>query len=173
MANAIPTYIKSLLRPNGSKPVGRKVWSVDLETVWLPFFTATNCEGQTAIPHEALGAPIRLGYNADGSVKFNERTGKPIQRVAQELGEAVKLVRENFTATLQQFSGQVANQHKDEYKEQVKMNREAGTPIVNRDGIALDSATEDRLLAFLEANQEPTPETPETAPESQELATVA
>src|SRR3990172_124444 len=32
-----PSYIKSLLIPNGKKPAGRKVWSIDLETVWLPF----------------------------------------------------------------------------------------------------------------------------------------
>ena len=37
-----PNYIKSLLAPNTKKPQGRKVWSIDLETVWLPFFTATN-----------------------------------------------------------------------------------------------------------------------------------
>jgi len=77
---AAPTYIKSLLRPNGSKPAGRKVWSVDLETVWIPFFTATNTEGLTAIPNDAIGAPLRLAYNPDGSVKFNERTGKCVRR---------------------------------------------------------------------------------------------
>jgi len=28
-----PSYIKALLIPNGKKPAGRKVWSIDLETV--------------------------------------------------------------------------------------------------------------------------------------------
>jgi hypothetical protein len=37
-----PNYIKSLVMPNGKKPAGRRVWSIDLETVWLPFFYATN-----------------------------------------------------------------------------------------------------------------------------------
>ena len=38
----IPSYIAALLQPQPSKPSGRKVWSIDLETVWLPFLTATS-----------------------------------------------------------------------------------------------------------------------------------
>ena len=95
-----PNYIKSLLLPNGSKPRGRRVWSIDLETVWLPFFTATNAMGDTAIAHDALGAPLRLAYEADGSVKFSPRNGKPIVKVAKELQTTVRLVRENFAAGL-------------------------------------------------------------------------
>jgi hypothetical protein len=146
-----PTYIKSLLRPNGSKPAGRKVWSVDLESVWIPFFTATNTEGITAIPNDAIGAPLRLAYNPDGSVKFNERTGKPVIKVQTDIAEQVKLIRENFVATLQQYAGQVQTQQKDKYIEQVKLNHEAGTPIIERDKQALDSAIEERILAQMEA----------------------
>ena len=40
--------------------------------------------GDTAIPSEALGAPLRLGYNKDGTVKFSN-SGKPVIRVAKEL----------------------------------------------------------------------------------------
>ena len=36
--------INGLLQRITRKPQGRKVWSIDLETVWLPFFTATNVE---------------------------------------------------------------------------------------------------------------------------------
>ena len=64
-----PNYIKALLIPNGHKPKGRKVWSIDLETVWLPFYTATNTMGETHIAPDALGAPLRLAYDADGSVQ--------------------------------------------------------------------------------------------------------
>jgi len=72
-----PNYIRALLIPtNGSKPRARRVWGIDLETIWLPFFTATNVMGDTAIPADAMGAPLRLGYNADGSVKFS-KTGRP------------------------------------------------------------------------------------------------
>ena len=83
-----PDYIKALLRPNGRKPAGRRVWSIDLETVWLPFFTATNTMGDTAIPHEALGAPLRLAYNADGTVKFSQ-TGRPVIKVAKEIADMI------------------------------------------------------------------------------------
>ena len=159
MGEKIPTYIKSLLRPSVAKPQGRKSWGIDLETVWIPFFTATNCQGETTIPHEALGAPIRLQYHDDGTVKFNDKTGKPVQRIAQDLSEAIKLVRENFTATLIQHSGRVANGMKDEYNAQVRMNREAGEPIINRDRSALDTALDERLTAFLES------QLPETEPE--------
>ena len=67
----IPGYIAALLQPQSSKPTGRKVWSIDLETVWLPFFTATNVTKATAIPADALGAPLRLQYEDDGEVKFS------------------------------------------------------------------------------------------------------
>ena len=63
------TYIKQLLIPNGKKPQGRRVWAIDLETVWMPFFTATNTMGDTALPADVLGAPLRLAYNGDGSGK--------------------------------------------------------------------------------------------------------
>ena len=44
------TYIKQLVTPQAkSANTARKVWSIDLEPVWLPFFTATNTMGDTAI----------------------------------------------------------------------------------------------------------------------------
>jgi len=52
--NETPNYIKSLLMPSAKSPQGRRVWSIDLETVWLPFFTATNTTGDTAIPQEVV-----------------------------------------------------------------------------------------------------------------------
>ncbi len=84
-----PSYIAALLQPQPSKPTGRKVWSIDLETVWLPFLTATNVVKATAIPSEALGAPLRLQYEDDGEVKFS-KTGRPVVRVAKEIADQVK-----------------------------------------------------------------------------------
>ena len=81
-----PAYIKNLLRPNASKPAGRKVWSIDLESTWLPFFTATNAMRETAIPHEALGCPLRLAYNQDASVKFSK--ANPGRRILDVAGPA-------------------------------------------------------------------------------------
>ena len=72
--NETPQYIASLFKPNAKKQSARKVWSIDLETVWLPFFIASNTMGVTQIPHEAIGCPLRLGYNTDGSVKFSNTT---------------------------------------------------------------------------------------------------
>src|SRR5208283_3951314 len=101
-----PNYIKSLLAPNTKKPQGRKVWSIDLETVWLPFFTASNTMGVTAIQPDSLGAPLRLSYNQDGSVKFS-KAGKPVIRVAKDISNNVKLVRDNFIAGLQSYAHEV------------------------------------------------------------------
>ncbi|GAH65009.1 unnamed protein product, partial [marine sediment metagenome] len=47
-------YFKKLLLPNAQSTRERKVWSIGLETTWLPFFMATNTMGDTAIPSEAL-----------------------------------------------------------------------------------------------------------------------
>ena len=134
-----PQYIKTLLQPNGSKPKGRKVWSVDLESVWLPFFTASNVTGDTHIPNESLGAPLRLAYQADGSVKFSN-SGRPVIRVAKELQDNIKLVRENFVAGLTAFAQSVIDNQPDDYKAQVETSQQAGKPIVERDRQALDSA---------------------------------
>src|SRR4030067_1533676 len=90
-----PSYIKALVKPNGTKASGRRVWGIDLETVGLPGFIATNAMGDTAIPHDALSAPLRLAYNADGSIKFS-KTGRPVMKVAKELQDNVRMVREKF-----------------------------------------------------------------------------
>ena len=151
-----PGYIKNLLRPNGQKPTGRKVWSIDLESVWLPFFTATNTEGITLIPNESLGAPLRLAYESDGSVKFNSKTGKPVIRVVKDVSDQVRLVRENFVAGLQQYVTSVQSKESEAYKNQVKLNIEAGTPIRERDREALDTAIAEMVeRAMAEREAEP------------------
>ena len=134
-----PSYIKSLLIPNGNKPRGRRVWSIDLESVWLPFLTATNTMGDTAIPSDALGAPLRLAYNADGSVKFS-KSGRPVTKVAREVADSVKLVRENFTAGLVAYTGGVIADNPEGYKAQIELAREAGEPITAKDRANLDKA---------------------------------
>jgi len=154
-----PNYIKSLLKPNGQKPAGRKVWSVDLETVWLPFFTATNTEGVTMIPHEALGAPLRLAYENDGSVKFRD-DGRPVIKVVKDIADHVKLIRENFVAGLTAYANGVATKQAEAYKEQVRQNHEAGRPIVERDRQALESAIEQAMAAAMDKS----PSEPEREP---------
>ena len=144
-----PEYIAMLLNPAPSKPQGRKVWSVDLETVWLPFFTASNVMGKTVIPPEALGAPLRLAYGKDGSPKFNTNTVKPVIKVAKELGESVKMVRENLVANLQHFSATVRKNKAEEYKAEVSTSIEAGKPIREADRIAINKAVAEAMAEAL------------------------
>ena len=125
--------------PNGRKPAGRKVWSIDLELIWLPFLTATNVMGDTRLPHEALGAPLRLAYDADGSVKFS-KTGRPITKVAKELSDNIRMVRDNFTITLTDYANGVINDFPDKYKRQVDKARKAGEPIQTNDRRNLEQA---------------------------------
>jgi hypothetical protein len=165
MTIATPEYIAMLLRPAPSKPQGRKVWSVDLETVWLPFFTASNVVGATVLPLEALGAPLRLAYGKDGLPKFNPTSGKPVIRVAKELGEGVKMVRENFVANLQHFSATVRKANPEGYKAEVLASAEAGKPITQADKMAIDKAISEAMAEALASKAEaPAPEAP--APEA-------
>jgi len=149
-----PSYIKALLKPNGNKPTGRRVWSIDLESVWLPFFTATNTQGDTAIVAEAIGAPLRLAYEKDGTPKFSQ-TGKPIVRVVKEVADSVRLVRENFVAALGQFTHGVIAENPDGYKAQVLAAQEAGVPIVERDKAALLAEAEPQAEPQGESQAEP------------------
>ena len=139
-----PSYIKALLKPNGRKPAGRKVWSIDLEMVWLPFFTATNTAGDTRIPHDALGAPLRLAYNADSTVKFS-KSGRPVTKVATDLADNIRMVRDNFTAGLLGYANGVITENPDGYKAEIELARKAGAPIVTRDRENLDRALADAM----------------------------
>ena len=133
-----PNYIKSLLTPTTKQPQGRKVWSIDLTTVWLPFFTATNTMGDTAIPSEAIGCPLRLGYDKIGQVRFSQ-AGRPVIRVAKELADNVRLVRDNFTVNLLNYAGQVIRDNGDGYKAQIELARKAGEPICQHDRVQLQN----------------------------------
>ena len=148
-----PSYIKALLLPNGRKPAGRKAWSIDLESVWIPFFTATNTVGDTHLPPDALGAPLRLAYDADGSVKFS-KTGRPITKVAKDLADNIRLVRDNFTAGLVGYAEQVQTKDRAGYKAQLETAHKAGQPIIARDRASLDKAMAlamERAIAEAEA----------------------
>ncbi len=137
--NETPNYIKSLLLPTAKAPAGRKAWSIDLETVWLPFLTATNTMGDTAIPSDALGAPLRLAYGKDGSVKFS-RNGRPSTRLAKPIAQTVTLVRENFVANLRNYAQTVATEKAEDYALQVQVAQEAGRPIIERERADVDKA---------------------------------
>ena len=152
-------YIKALLQPNGRKPAGRRIWSIDLESVWLPFFTSTNAMKDTAIPHDALGAPLRLAYEQDGTVKFG-KNGKPVVKVAKPVADNVRLVRENLVAGISAYSHGVATESPEAYKEQVALAQLAGQPIHDKDKLALQ--------ALIELATEPATEPATEAPEATE-----
>jgi len=141
-----PTYIKSLLAPTTKKPQGRKVWSIDLLTVWLPFFTATNTMQDTAIPSDALGCPLRLGYDKAGVVRFTQ-AGRPVIRVAKDISDNVRLVRDNFTANLLSYAGEVMRDNAEAYKVQVGLAQKAGMPIYQHDLAELDKAIKAQAVA--------------------------
>ncbi len=135
-----PSYIKTLITPQAKAvKTARRVWSIDLESVWLPFFHATNVMGDTAIPSEALGAPLRLAIGKDGAVRFNQ-SGKPIIRVARDLSDMVRLIRENFTAGLMSYTNGVATENPEGYKDSVMTAHEAGKPIIQHDTALLANA---------------------------------
>lgn len=137
--NETPTYIKSLLMPRNGKERERRVWGIELNRIWLPFLTACNTTGELSLPPDALGAPLRLAYSADGAVKFS-KTGRPIMRVAKPLSDTVRMIRDNFTANLLDFTGKVMEAEPDKYERQVKKAEKAGAPIVQRDSRELEAA---------------------------------
>lgn len=148
-----PQYIKNLLMPTTKSPSGRRVWSIDLETVWLPFFLATNAMGDTSIPFDALGCPIRLAYDKDGSVKFS-KTGRPVTRVAKPVSDSVTLIRQNFVANLQEYAEQVATSNQEDYAKMVTLASSAGEPISAHDKAELDKAIQLQLEEAIKEAQE-------------------
>jgi len=120
----------------------------------VPALTAGNACGDSAIPHDALGAPLRLGYDKTGAVRFSQ-TGRPIIRVAKEITGAVALMRENVTASLLNYTHGVLKEYPEQYKAQVEANHKAGLPIKRLDNnnlaIALKAQAEAEAKAQAEA----------------------
>ena len=167
--NETPQYIASLFKPTAKKQSARKVWSIDLETVWLPFFVASNTMGVTQIPSEAIGCPLRLGYNTDGSVKFS-KTGRPTTRVATEISQSVTLVRENFVAGIQNYTQTVRTENEEAYNATVKACIQAGKPIADNDKANLEEAMAamvEEAIAEAEAKSNAEAETTKTDSEKE------
>jgi len=152
--------IASLLRPIVKKTGGRKVWGLDLETTLVPFFTAEAVEGHAYIPPEVLGCPLRLQRDEDGEVKFS-KTGKPVIRVAQEMGSMVRAMRDNLELNLQAHAIEVKNANPEAYTKAVKLNQALGNPIAERDSVDLTAAIAARNAAAVAAAAATTTEKPE------------
>jgi hypothetical protein len=154
-----PSYVKALLQPNGKGKVqGRRVWGMDLEMVWLTFFLATNAMGETQIPAEDLGAPLRLNHAKDGSIKFTQ-SGRPSLKVAPELNRHIRIVRENFEAGLVAYAGSVQAEHGDAYRAQVERAQQAGRPILQAQAQEVEEAARRRREAEAAQQAQAQPET--------------
>jgi hypothetical protein len=138
-----PGYISALLQPRPERTADRRSWSIPVFGVWVPFFTATNTEGQIRISAEGLGAPVRLARekDSDGSVKFS-KSGRPVLKLVKELGDQVKLVRENFQAGLISYAENVQKAMPDAYKAQAETARKKGEVIYQMDARVLAEALE-------------------------------
>ena len=147
------SYLKQMLAPSTRKAQGRKVWSLDLDTVIVPALTAGNACGDSAIPHASLGAPLQLAYDKTGAVRFSQ-SGRPIIRVAKEITGAVALMRENVTASLINYTSGVVKQYPDEFKAQVEANHKAGLPIKRYDNSNLANALKAQAEAEAKAQAE-------------------
>ncbi len=123
-----PDSIKGLFKPQAAKATSRKVWSIDLSTVWIPFYTAANVTGDAKVSPDALGAPLRLAKDKDGVVRFSQN-GEPVLRVNKELSDQIRLAKENFEFGLVSFAVSVQKANPDGYREQVAANMKAALPI--------------------------------------------
>ena len=128
--------IGSLLAPRPAKASDRRAWGIPVAGVWVPFWTATNASGETHISAETLGYPVRLAKDSDGKIKLG-KTGTPMLRTVKELGDQVRLVRENFQAGLLAHAEAVARAIPDAYKAQADANEKAGQVVYNLDAKAL------------------------------------
>ena len=162
MTQSTPDYISALVKPFAGRGSDRRAWSIPLAGVWLPFFTATNTAGETAIEAEALGAPLRLQYAKDGTPKFSQN-GKPVIRIVKELADQIRIVRENFMAGLLSYAQTVQKAMPDEFKAQVQVAQKAGETITTKDAAAMtayfeelkDKAAADQAEAKAEAETKP------------------
>jgi hypothetical protein len=163
MEQTTPGYISALVKPLPGRGSDRRAWSIPLAGVWLPFFTATNTAGETAIEAEALGAPLRLQYEKDGTPKFSQN-GKPVIRIVKELADQIRIVRENFMAGLLSYAQTVRKTMPGEFKAQVEAAQKAGETITTKDAAALTAYFE-VLKAKAAADQAEAKGQAEPAPE--------
>lgn len=162
--NGLPQFVHTLVTPTGRNPQERKSWSIGIESVWVPFFSATNVMGETDIPDDVLGMPLRLAKSKDGSIRFSN-SGRPVMRVAPELNAQIGIARENFVASLQAYTEMVQGEQPDRYKGQVEASQQAAQPLFEKASEDIEQAM--KLLYANEAGKNSTtPQADQTAPEN-------
>jgi len=143
-----PLSISSLVRQGPAPRSSKKLWGGDVETQWVPFFSATNVLGDTAISDTSMGAPIITPIGEDGVPKFN-RNGEPVRQVQTEIRRAVSSVQASFFAGLAQFAGEVQRLNQREYVEAVKRYQNAGTLVKEAEDAAIEEELDRRRAAAL------------------------
>ncbi len=135
---------RSLLkaRPVKEGASDRRSWGIPVFQVWVPFFTATNAKGESHISAEALGYPVRLAKDKDGSPKFSTTNGRPVLRVVKELSDSVRIVKENFIAELAAYPVAVKAQYPEEYAAQVAVAYAKGQALADKDIAVLQAYAE-------------------------------
>lgn len=138
------SFFKTIDRSQLGKPRDRRQWGFGLNTFWVPLMTALNVEGVTAIPSDALGAPLRLRRDKEtGEVKFGNN-GKPSTYVAVPIAEEVRAQMEAYEQRGLQHVADVAKANAEQYSNEVRLAIEAGAPIMAKDQDDLSYALEQR-----------------------------
>lgn len=140
------SYVSGLFAPIQSKPQGKKVWSIDLETFWLPLFHASNVNGDTAISNEVMGCPVRLALTKDGEVKFGSN-GRIVTRVHKDITNQVQAYRQNMMALSMQYIEETKKAKPDEWKKAITLSQKAGQPVAERESKMAQDAIQARLEA--------------------------
>ena len=118
--------------------------------------------GETGVPDDVLGMPLRLAKSKDGAIRFSD-SGRPVMRVAPELNAQIGIVRENFVASLQAYTGMVQDERPDDYKGQVDAAQQAAQPIFEKTKEDIDQAIELLKAAEAAKNSHSAQTPPETA----------
>lgn len=143
----------AIIAPPVARSMSRKAWSIDLNTVWVPWFTAHKTIGSAGtedISNAALGAPIVLARDKSGTPRVTA-TGKLTYKVNPELNAAVRRQMANYVAALQEETKAIVEEAPKAYAAQVVRQQEAGDTIIK-----LDAATVEAFEAALaEAQAEP------------------
>lgn len=125
--------IIEMVKQSEKKQSERKVWSIPLESVLIPFMVATNAHGITKIDREAIGSPVRLARNTDDGTPKISKGGKLITQVAKPIRDHVSAMRQNYIASIVSATNELANDKPTEYEAELKASIKAGATILKRD----------------------------------------
>jgi len=111
-------------------------WGIPLRE-WVPFFTATNVDGATAIPLEDLSVPVRLRRDNAGAVKVNAK-GLPVYETVMTIKRQVLLAKARVLFNMQSSVAQIRSEREEAYADTVSLMQTKGDVI---------RAGEERILA--------------------------